>query len=146
MSESIRNLLFEFCAQYENFRDKNQSLSDYDFHSQYALRIEGPKEWDFVGALSDVASDIPKVTVVYSDVSLYSEVQKAWGKNNVSFVSWHAIYWASSTIQKDTRPFHAIQTQLRESNMVIVIEASKVDTNVIDLIKTNTAGCLLLLR
>lgn len=146
MSESIRNLLFEYCAQYTNFRDKNQSLSDYDFHSAYALRVEGPKEWDFVGAISDVASDIPKVLVVYSDVSVYSEIQKAWKENVVSFVSWHAIYWASNTMQKDTRPFHSIQTQLREASMVIVMDASKMDPNIIDVVKSNCTGCLLLLR
>jgi len=157
----LSKILQFYYEEYPTLREDNQDLGNLDFHHRFGMRLSVPESWPVLETLKSIVSQEKlDPLIVYSSTQVYRRVYshffsfsaqkmpgsstKALDEDKTFFISWHEIYSAMQRAQSDMRFLRQINATLQNAGLVIVIDAAAYMSDVIDHIRVNTNGCLII--
>ena len=146
---ALQDLFVRYLQDAPGLRDTCLDCDNITFHRENELRIKVPDEWD---AANDVSAAIEKtelfatsILIFYSDTPNYRAVEAVFGRNPVKFHSFFELQCAIMDAIQDIRPQQRIAEEIKEANVVIIFDATRCSTVVLDAIRQFTNGSLILI-
>lgn len=146
----IKNLVYKYVQDFSSIRSEDESASNLDFHRENGLWIKGPTSWQIYDSIGEVVNggDAGSVLVIYSDSKVYQWIANMIAEKDVSrvyYISWHEIFFAMYSKSKDIREVQRVNQMLRDMDTVFVLDATKIDPEVINHLQAFVTGCLVCL-
>lgn len=146
-NQAVIAVVKEYCRQYPALRQEHESLSNFDFQRDCGLRIKVPQRWCVDEVIQPMLSyGFKTTTIIYHSAADYDRLAGSIGDvSNVSFISWHEIYFAIYNKSRDTRPLMRVNSLLSSGGLVVVTSSSFIEQEVMFHIQTFCDGCLVAL-
>lgn len=152
MDHPLYNLIKFYIDNFKTLKNTHLDLATLDYNQNYSLSVDPPNDWPHVEILSSIVEyskkvfDSPfKAEIIYSSVPMYDQLNKRILRDNmVSFLSWQEIFYAIHTSSNDSRGIRDLRDRLFNAKIVIVVGVLH-SSEVLDQIKANTDGCLIVL-
>jgi len=153
MEHALKSILEQYMVNWQELKTSNDELDPFTFQMNLGFQIKPPDSWPVYECMAEAIKLAPfrNVVVIYSSTQSYKFTHGACGEGfgiqgsniNITYFSWHELYYAMQTTAVDTLNFNRLKSLLVGADCVFFLDMSRANAEVVNQVKGTCECCLI---